>query len=196
MKKTFKFTVSLLANFLSGCVLYYLDIFFDVLLIVQYYTEGRWLHFFITLSIIAIPGAKTILGYLKWFFPCGSHYPAFDEFCMHVTQLRVLLKWVQVIWVIELLIRLISYVLLSHLNIAYLKICLYKGDAVLTSSESSWNQIQLNYLEVECLGIRGGELYFETLPQLVFQVVTLSPASFSQQGQHPGFSFWILKNPF
>ncbi len=89
--ETFKFIfsllfyVSLLWSFSYGCVLYYFDIVYDLVLIVQYFNEGRWLYYAITLGIMLLPNVILIFEYMK------SKRTLYN-FCMHLLQLRVLEK--------------------------------------------------------------------------------------------------------
>jgi len=51
-------------------------------------------------------------------------------------------------------------------------------------------------LEHECLRIRSKELYFETMPQLVFQFASLSTTSLWEQGKDSSYYFYVnIKSP-
>ena len=74
-------------------------------------------------------------------------------------------------------------VLFSHIAIGKLKIGLYKDDHV-KSVDFRRREKRCDKLESECLEIRSGEFYLETIPQLLLQFNILSITDLGNLGKN------------
>jgi len=100
MKEAFKFIFSLLWTFLFGCVLYYFDVVYDLVLIVEYFKEGRWLYFSITLGIVLLPNVIVTIEYMMLIHTLLHYQYSYSwkrqlssqNFCMNLSQLSMLKK--------------------------------------------------------------------------------------------------------